>query len=96
LIDVREYHEFARKRIKGSVNIPSSGNLEFTADTLDKNCILFIYCLNNYRSVRVANLFYDKGFRKLYSLEGGITAWRRDGFKVVRGPGKSKRKLKLL
>ncbi len=82
LIDVREFFEFRGNRLKDAINIPSSGNLEFAADTLDKNCALFLYCTTDYRSIRVARFFYDQGFRKLYSLEGGIVAWRREGMPV--------------
>jgi len=82
LIDVREFFEYRGRRIKDAVNIPSSGNLEFTADTIDKNCALFLYCTTDYRSIRVARYFYDQGFCKLYNLEGGIVAWRREGMPV--------------
>ena len=44
LIDVREFFEFRRRRIKGAVNIPSSGNLDFAADTINKGSALFLYC----------------------------------------------------
>ena len=80
MIDVREFFEYRGRRIRDAVNIPSSGNLEFSADTIDKNCALFLYCTTDYRSIRVARFFYDHGFRKVYSLEGGIVAWRKDGF----------------
>ena len=82
LIDVREFFEFRGNRIKDAINIPSSDNLEFSADTIDKNCALFLYCTTDHRSIKVARYFYDQGFSKLYSLEGGIVAWRREGMPV--------------
>ena len=82
LIDVREFFEFRGKRIKGAVNIPSSGNLDFAADTLSKDLALFLYCTTDYRSIRVAEKFSNSGFRKIYNLEGGIVQWRKDGFPV--------------
>lgn len=82
LIDVREFFEYKGNRIKDAVNFPSSGNLEIPADTIDKNYALFLYCSTGYRSKRVAEFFYSKGFRKLFNLEGGIVAWKRDGFPV--------------
>jgi len=84
LIDVREPFEFRGKRLKDAVNIPSSGNLEFAADTIGKDYALFFYCTTDYRSKRVAVKFYDYGFRKIYNLEGGIAAWRKEGMGVVR------------
>jgi len=84
LIDVREFFEFRKVRLKYAINIPSSGKLEFAADTLDKRGALFLYCTTGYRSKRVALFFHNKGFNKLYSLDGGIVRWKKDGFPVVR------------
>jgi len=92
LIDVREFFEFRGRRIKEALNIPSSGKLEIPADTIDKNFALFLYCSTDYRSRRVADLFYDKGFRKLYNLEGGIVAWKRDGFPVEKSKVRRRRR----
>jgi rhodanese-related sulfurtransferase len=92
LIDIREFFEFKGNRIKDAVNISSSGNLEISTDTIDKNYNLFFYCSTDFRSKRVAEFFYDKGFRNLYNLEGGIVAWRKDGFPVQKGKIRRKRK----
>jgi rhodanese-related sulfurtransferase len=84
LIDVREFFEYRKSRIDHAVNIPSSGNLDIPADTLNKESTLLFYCCSGFRSKRVAKHFYDKGFLKLYSLEGGINAWKKEGFAVNR------------
>jgi rhodanese-related sulfurtransferase len=85
LIDVREPFEFRGKRIRDAVNIPSSGNIEKAADTLNREFAYFLYCTTDYRSRNAAEILYEKGFRKLYNLEGGIVAWRKDGMPVVKG-----------
>jgi rhodanese-related sulfurtransferase len=90
MIDVREHFEFRGKKIRDAINIPSSGNLEYAADTIDKNYSLFFYCTTDFRSRRVAEYFHDQGFRKVYNLEGGIVAWKRDGFPVTRRNKKKK------
>lgn len=82
LIDVREFFEYKKSRLKNAVNIPSSGNLDFTADTLNKESSLFLYCTSGFRSKRVAKFFFDKGFTKLYSLDGGINAWKKEKMPV--------------
>jgi SulP family sulfate permease len=84
LIDVREFFEFRKSRIENAVNLPSSGNLDDCADTLNKESSLFLYCTSGFRSKRVAKNLYDKGFIKLYSLDGGINAWKKEGLPVNR------------
>ncbi|MCX6259956.1 MAG: rhodanese-like domain-containing protein [Bacteroidia bacterium] len=85
LIDVREPFEFKGNRIKGAINIPASGNLDKAADTINKKLTLFLYCTSGFRSCNTAEKLYDKGFRKLYNLKGGITAWRKDEMPVQKG-----------
>ncbi|MDP4224393.1 MAG: rhodanese-like domain-containing protein [Bacteroidota bacterium] len=88
LIDVREPFEFKGKRIKGAINIPTSGNIERAADTLNTQYTLFLYCTSGVRSSRVAKTLYDKGFRNLISLRGGIVAWRKERMPVIKGRSK--------
>ena len=84
MIDVREFFEYRKSRIKDAINIPSSGNLEVSADTLDKDSNLFLYCTSGFRSKRVAKFFSEEGFTKVYSLDGGIMAWRKEGTAWIR------------
>jgi thioredoxin 1 len=91
LIDVREPFEFKGNRIKNAVNIPASGDLEQAADTLNKEFTLFLYCTSGFRSSNAAEKLYNKGFRKLVSLKGGITAWKKAGMPVVKGRVKRKK-----
>jgi len=88
LIDVREPFEFRGKRIRDAINIPSSGNLEKAADTLNRKFAYFLYCTTDFRSRNAAEILYEKGFRKLYNLEGGIVAWKKDRMPVVKGTGR--------
>jgi rhodanese-related sulfurtransferase len=90
LIDVREYFEIRKSRIKEAFYLPSSEGYDIASDTIDKRCSLFFYCYSGGRSKKAALYFYDKGFRKLYSLEGGIVAWKKDGFPVVKGKKKKR------
>ena len=82
LADVREFFEYKKSRIPGAVNIPSSGDLKKHSLEMDKNCALFLYCTTGFRSKRVARFFHDEGFLKVYSLDGGITAWKKAGMPV--------------
>jgi rhodanese-related sulfurtransferase len=82
LIDVREFFEYRKSRLEDAVNIPSSGNLQTSADTLSKESSLFLYCTSGFRSRKVARYFFDRGFIKPYSLDGGIIAWKKEGLPV--------------
>ena len=82
LIDAREFFEYRRSRINGALFMPPSEGFEVAADTINKEYSLFCYCYNGGRSARALLFFYEKGFRKLYNLEGGIVAWKKDGFPV--------------
>ena len=82
LIDVREFFEYKKSRIHGALNIPSSGNLEMSADSIEKDKSLFFYCSSGFRSKRVANYFSEHGFTKVYNLDGGINAWQKETMPV--------------
>jgi rhodanese-related sulfurtransferase len=84
MIDVREFFEYRKSRIKDAINIPSSGHLEVSADTIDKQSSLFLYCTSGFRSKRVAKFFSGQGYTNVYSLEGGINAWKKEGMPVVK------------
>lgn len=84
LIDVREFFEYRKSRIRHAINIPSSGNLEYAADTLNKNHSYFLYCTSGFRSKRVAKYFTEHGFSKVFSMDGGIADWRKEGYPVDR------------
>jgi len=84
LIDVREGFEYRPSHLKKAVNIPSSGNFQFVADTINKECSLFFYCTTGFRSKRVAKYFCEKGFKNVYSLDGGIVAWRKEKLPVLK------------
>jgi len=84
LIDVREFFEYKKSRLTGAINIPSSGNLSAASDTLDRNMDYFFYCTSGFRSKRVAKFFSGKGFLNIYSLDGGIMAWKKENLPIDR------------
>ena len=84
LIDVREQFEYRKSRIKGAVNIPSSGNMDFASDTIDKTRNLYLYCTSGFRSKRVCAKFAEKGFAEVNNLDGGIKRWKEEGNPVER------------
>jgi rhodanese-related sulfurtransferase len=90
LIDVRMPFEYRGKIIRDAVNIPSSREMKNLTDTITRDHSLFLYCTDDFRSKRAAELLYDQGFRKLYNLEGGIAAWKKEKMPVVKGKARRK------
>ena len=93
LIDVREFFEFKKERIKNAVNVPMSGNLKPLTYSIKTDIPLLLYCKSGVRSVRAAVKLYNAGYRNLCSLKGGIDAWKKEGLPVVRKHVKKKERL---
>lgn len=79
IVDVREFFEYKRSRLKDAINIPSSGNTDHYKDSLDKKSHIFLYCTSGVRSKKVAKSLIIEGFTRVFSLDGGISAWKKEG-----------------
>ena len=84
IIDVRRPDEFAAGHIRGAININSVQFSERLA-SLDLDGTYVIYCQRGGRSAGVRELMREAGFREVYEIEGGMSAWRTAGYPVVRG-----------
>ncbi|MHC0441538.1 thioredoxin domain-containing protein [Flavobacterium sp. 3-210] len=76
IIDARGAEEFALNHIIGAVNfnLESKDYAERIA-VLDKSKPVFTYSIGAGRSVWLADDLLKKGFKEVYSLEGGIANW---------------------
>jgi rhodanese-related sulfurtransferase len=85
IVDVREPDEFAAQRIEGSVLIPMS---QFVArhDELPRDRPLVMQCQSGSRSASATMYLVQRGWTDVRNLDGGITAWMRDGLPVRTGP----------
>ncbi len=78
LIDVRTPSEVAKGAIEGSTNMNLfDDNFEAQIDKLDKNKPVYVYCASGGRSGEAMELMEKKGFKEVYNLEGGYTAWKK-------------------
>jgi rhodanese-related sulfurtransferase len=77
LIDVREPDEVQRGTIPGAIPM-SRGVLERDIDkiTTDKNRKIVLYCGGGNRSALAAWMLKKMGFKNVYSLIGGWSAWK--------------------
>lgn len=85
LLDVRTPEEWAEGIIPNAEKINYNGD-DFSnqVEKLDKTKPIFIYCRSGGRSTSAAKVLKEKGFTKVYNLDGGITAWGSAGNKVVK------------
>ncbi len=76
LIDVRTIEEYTKDHIDGAQNIPLSdiGNIDY-----DYNDTIVLYCATGIRSAEAAKILTDKGYTKVYSLDGGLINWGFEG-----------------
>ena len=83
LIDVRTPEEFDEGRIANSQNIDYfSETFEEDIQKLDKTKPVVVYCKSGKKSAECADKMKDKGFVKIYDLEGGIAKWKYKGFDI--------------
>ena len=85
-IDVREDEEFARDRAKGARHI-GRGVIERDIENLvpDKQAAIVLYCGGGYRSALIAESLGLMGYANVYSMDGGIRAWREAGYPLEQG-----------
>ena len=85
IVDVRTPEEWAEGTLKDAVKINYKGDtFEQDIETLDKNIPVYVYCRSGGRSASAADVLKEKGFTKIYNLDGGITSWQENGFEVVK------------
>ena len=92
LIDIRDIRELQSEgRIENSKHIPR-GMIEFWLDPesvyfkdgkldMDKEMVLF--CAGGLRSALAAKSLQEMGYKKVSHIEGGFSAMKTNGFKIV-------------
>ncbi|HLT82353.1 MAG TPA: rhodanese-like domain-containing protein [Cyclobacteriaceae bacterium] len=81
LIDVRTPKEVKEEHIKGARNIDvDSRNFKKRVKDLDKSATYYLYCGTGVRSAKAAKIMIDMGFDSVYSVDGGIKAWKAAGY----------------
>lgn len=85
LVDVRDAAEFATGHLREARNIPSKelanriGELEKL-----KSRNVIVMCDNGVQSARACGQFKAAGFAEVFSLEGGISAWKEQGLPLAK------------
>jgi rhodanese-related sulfurtransferase len=74
LFDVRDELSYQNSHIEGAEYLPRE-KFEDVCNHLEKNKTILIYCYKGNRSKIVAQFLLDHGFKNIYNLEGGYSAW---------------------
>lgn len=76
IVDVRSAEEFNTGHLDGALNIPiKSPDFAEQIEALDKSATYLVYCYVGIRSARAMDLMKEKGFEKVFNLEGGLGKW---------------------
>jgi phage shock protein E len=84
IIDLRTADELKTGIIPNAINIDFlAKDFETQIGNLDPLKPYFIYCAGGGRSGETAELMSQKGFKQVYNLQGGFTAWKKAGMPIV-------------
>jgi len=85
VVDVRDPKDFQAGHIVGAINIPEATIRERLRELeAARDRPLLLYCSTGMVSGRAGSLLKKNGFGRLYSLRGGMAAWRQENFPVAR------------
>ena len=85
MLDVREAGELGGSGIRDAKHISFSTLSDRFSELIklkDKPVIAF--CMNGFKSPKACGLLCRQGFTKVYSLKGGIAAWKEANMPVVK------------
>lgn len=83
IVDVREPWEYQQGHVPGAVLIPL-GQLSSRLSELDSNKPVAVICASGSRSQSAAALLGQKGFKTVYNVSGGTSAWMYSGLALER------------
>jgi thioredoxin 1 len=97
LLDVRTPEEVNQGYINGASTINFyDEDFESKVNMIQKDKPVYVYCKAGGRSSQAAELMKKNGFKKVYNLEGGITAWNGKGYSTVKPDGVKDENIKQL
>ena len=83
VLDVRTKEEIARGKLKDATTIDfRDPRFLQKAALMQKDKAIYVYCAMGGRSSKAAEKLAALGFEHVYNLDGGITAWAKEGLPV--------------
>ena len=83
VLDVRDEYEWNEKHIPGAVH-RFVGYLEENPPQIPKDSEIVVHCSVGHRSGLAASILKRHGFRHVHNMLGGITAWEKLDFPLVK------------
>ena len=85
ILDIRDQDEFAAGHIRDARHIPLK-ELKSRMSELDKfkSKSVIVVCSSGAQSARAAGQLKGAGFNEVYSLDGGLAAWRAQGLPTAK------------
>jgi len=85
ILDIRDQDEFAAGHIRDARHIPLK-DLKSRISELDKfkSKSVIVVCSSGAQSARAASQLKSAGFTEVYSLDGGLAAWRAQGLPTAK------------
>lgn len=75
IVDVREVEEYREGHVEGSVLIPLD-ILPYRVNELEHDKELILVCRSGNRSMEACKILKERGFQRVFSLEGGLSSWK--------------------
>jgi len=81
ILDVRTAGEFQSGHLKNALQADWLNKAQFADRTqyLDKNKPVLVYCASGVRSGQAMQLMAKQGFKQVYNMGGGMSAWKIEG-----------------
>ena len=84
VLDVRTAEEFQTGKVPNAVNVDfNNPAFKSIMNGQNKEKPYFVYCAKGGRSAKAVSLMKEFGFKNVYDLEGGMSAWKAAGLKVT-------------
>ena len=87
VIDVRDAEQFAAGHIVDSKNIPAPDFSASSANLKKGKKVVLLVCDTGNRSGELAGGLRKEGIENIFSVTGGMEAWRRENLPVVSDSG---------
>jgi rhodanese-related sulfurtransferase len=83
IIDIRREAEFDTGHIKNSNNLEAEMAYTLPKKIADPNTEIWVVCRTKHRATYFVGMLYKYGYKNVYLVDGGISAWAEKGYPLV-------------